>query len=152
MPLCETKYFESLNYESGSEIEFPGGLPGFENCRWFLPLEDPARNPVRFLQSLEQPGLCFITLPVLAIDPAYQLTMTAEDLGTLDLDLAEPPVIGQEVLCLVVVAFGEDGVSTANLLAPVVISLKNSKGVQSVREDVVYSCSHALSPAQPPCS
>ncbi len=152
MPQCETKYFESLNYEPGSEIEFPAGLPGFENCRWFLPLDDPARQPVLFLQSLEQPGLCFITVPVLAIDPAYQLALTAEDMGALALDATRQPVIGQDVLCLAVVAFGEDDVPTANLLAPVVISLKNGKAVQPIRDDVVYGCRHPLSLEQSPCS
>ena len=152
MPQCETKYFESLNYEPGSEIEFPAGLPGFENCRWFLPLDDTARNPLLFLQSLEQPGLCFIMLPVLAIDPTYQLTLTEEDLSALALDATRQPVIGQGVLCFAVVAFGADGVPTANLLAPVVISLKNGKAVQQVRDDAVYGCRHPLSPEQSPCS
>ena len=39
----------------------------------------PDREPLIFLQSLEDPDLCFLTLPVLAVDPQYQLTVSKED-------------------------------------------------------------------------
>ena len=130
---------------------FQPGCPALKTAAGSFLLTIPRGTPCCSCR-VEQPGLCFIMLPVLAIDPTYQLTLTEEDLSALALDATRQPVIGQGVLCFAVVAFGADGVPTANLLAPVVISLKNGKAVQQVRDDAVYGCRHPLSPEQSPCS
>ena len=70
MPVIETKNFGRVEYGADSALEFPRGLPGFENRRGFLPLHQPENDPLLFLQSLEEPGLCFVTVPVLVVDPA----------------------------------------------------------------------------------
>ena len=145
MPACETKYFGSLPYEPGTAVEFMSGLPGFEARRRFLLIEDQARRPVVFLQSLEDSHLCFLTLPVLAIDPGYQLKIPAEDLRALGLETAAQPAPGQSpLICLAIVSVEADGTSTANLLAPVVIRRDNGRAVQAVRDDAVYNCRHVL--------
>jgi flagellar assembly factor FliW len=146
MPECESKYFGTLSYDSRAAIEFPAGLPGFENCRRFLPIEDAGRHPVIFLQSLEDPLLCFITVQVLAVDSAYPLKMSAEDL--MSIDLKKTPRMGHdaEILCLAIVAMTDAGNPTANLLAPVVVNLASGRAVQSVRDDLVYDCCHPLAP------
>ena len=126
-----------------SIIEFRGGLPGFEQRRKFAALQFADRAPLIFLQSLEEPGLCFITLPVLAVDPMYRLAVGEEDLARLELPLERQPLIGDEVLCLAIVALHESG-PTANLLAPVVVNLRNRKAVQAVAAESGYSHQQAL--------
>jgi flagellar assembly factor FliW len=152
MPQCDTKYFGKLSYEDGVVLEFPAGLPGFERCRYFLAIDDAAQRPLLFLQSLEEPVLCFITLPVAAFDPGYCLKMSAEDVAAIG--LARQPAIGAEALCLAVVSMAGDGVPTANLLAPIVVNPRNGRAVQSVRDDSAYGCRHALAaaPEVAPCS
>jgi flagellar assembly factor FliW len=141
-----------VSYSDDAAVEFPAGLPAFENCRRFLMVEEADRRPFIFLQSLEQPGLCFITLPVLAIDPAYQLKISAEDLAAIGFE--RQPAIETDVLCLAVVSIPPGGIPAANLLAPVVIHCVTRRAVQSVREDSVYGCCHPLAlPAErTPCS
>ena len=146
MPQCETRYFGTVSCEDGAAIEFPAGLPAFENRRRFLPMEVLDRRPFLFLQSLEEPGLCFITLPVALIDPAYQLKMGADDRAVIGL---EPQT---EVLCLAVVSITPDGIPTANLLAPIVVNSRNRRAVQSVRDDSAYLCRHPLAAEVTPCS
>lgn len=46
MPTDETQQFGWLDYEPGAEIEFPHGLPGFDEERRFLLLERLERLPV----------------------------------------------------------------------------------------------------------
>jgi flagellar assembly factor FliW len=96
---AETRYFGILPYENDSIIEFPEGLPGFENERRFLPLELAAHRPLVFLQSLATPGLCFPALPVAAIDEHYRLRLEAADLAALGLPAGARPAMGRDVLC-----------------------------------------------------
>jgi len=152
MPVLETKYFGRICYEPESSIEFPRGLPGFDDRRCFVALSFEDSAPLVYLQSVEDRGLCFIALPLLAADPQYRLAVSAEDLGLVGLDPSRQPKIGEDVLCLAVISIRENG-PTANLLAPVVINLGNRKAVQAVAENSDYSHQHALVPEEAPvCS
>ena len=152
MPVFESQRLGSITYDPESAIEFPRGLPGFDERRWFVAVHLPGASPLIFLQSLEDPGLCFITAPVGAVDPAYRLEVGGEDLALVGLPVSRRPVIGREALCLVVLSTRESG-PTANLLAPVVINLRNRKAVQAVSVAPGYSHQHALEPeGVPVCS
>jgi flagellar assembly factor FliW len=152
MPDRETKYFGTLSYEPPAVIEFPAGLPGFAHCRQFLPIEDAARRPLIFLQSLEDTELCFLTLRVEAVDPGYLLKMSPEDLALAGFDAL--PALGAEALCLAVITAFAGEMPTVNLLAPIVVNRATRRAVQSVRDDSVYGCRHPLGDAAewPPCS
>jgi flagellar assembly factor FliW len=58
MPQSETKYFGTVSYEAGAAVEFPAGLPGFENCHRFLPIEEAERLPLVFTSPLWIPVIC----------------------------------------------------------------------------------------------
>lgn len=151
MPQCETKYFGTVSYDDSAAVEFPAGLPGFENCRRFLPIEDAARLPLVFMQSLEQPALCFLTLHVAAIDPGYQLKMSAEDMASVGFD--QPPGTAVDMVCLAVLSIAYADAPTVNLLAPIVVNPQTGRAVQSVRDDAVYRCRQPLGPPEmAPCS
>ena len=62
----ETKNFGKLSFEPESELEFPSGLPGFESRKRFVAVTFVESDPLVYLQSLEDPALCFITMPILA--------------------------------------------------------------------------------------
>ncbi len=143
MPLLETNNLGRVAYEPESTILFPEGLPGFEQSRKFVAvtLEDSA--PLVFLQSLEDPGLCFITLPVLAVDPHYRLEVEGDDLHRLGFPGERQPRLGEDVLCLAILSIREGG-PTANLLAPVVLNLRNRRAVQAVMAGSGYSHQHIL--------
>jgi flagellar assembly factor FliW len=148
MPQCETRYFGTVTYEES--IEFPLGLPAFEDRRPFLLIEDAARRPLLFLQSLEDPRLCFITLPVALVDPGYQLKMSASDLAAIGCEKQPAGQAGLLTVAVVSMAAGE--IPTANLLAPIIINPAAGKAVQSVRDDSAYSCCHPLAAEVAPCS
>ncbi|HEV3329952.1 MAG TPA: flagellar assembly protein FliW [Bryobacteraceae bacterium] len=147
MSSFETKNFGTVSYETGSVLEFPRGLPGFEDRRRFLALQFADSKPLVFLQSLEDSGLCFITLPILAADPEYRLEISPEDREVVGLPLAATLQIGADVLCLTVLSLEETG-PTANLLAPVVVNISNLKAVQAIAPDSHYSHQQALLPQE----
>ena len=146
MPSISTKQFGVVQFAEEDVFDFPNGLPGFEAEHLFLCIERPALRPVVFLQSIAQTSLCFITLPARSVDPAYELEVAAEERTVLGLATAATPVWDQSLACLAIVCLPSDGVPTANLLGPVVLSRQTRKGVQAVRDDCRYS---ALTPLQP---
>ena len=143
MPEFDSSHFGRISYEESCTFDFPRGVPGFEHTRRFLPLSLPDRRPLIFLQSLDDPALCFITLPVLAVDRGYRLEVSAEDLAVLELPARPQPRIGQEVLCLAVISLREAG-PTANLLAPIVVNLQARRAVQAIAPGGEYSHQHPL--------
>lgn len=147
MPVFETKNFGRISYEPQAAIQFPAGLPGFEERRLFLAVRLPHADPLVFLQSLEDPALCFITMAARSVDPHYRLAVCDEDLGRLELPAGRQPRIGEEVLCLTVLTLHESG-PTANLLAPIVVNLGNLKAVQAIAPDSGYSHQHVLLPEE----
>jgi flagellar assembly factor FliW len=147
MPETETTNFGTISFAPESIFEFPGGLPGFEDSHKFLPVQNPRTAPILFLQSLEDPSLCFTTLPIWVIDPHYRLHVTEQDLELLGFPPNRQPHIGDEVLCLAVLSIRPDG-TTANLLAPVVVNLKNYRAVQAVSAESGYSHQHPLFPEE----
>ena len=152
MPVLETRYFGTIEYEESAVLEFPRGLPGFDERRRFVATRLAASDPLVYLQSLEEPGLCFITAPAAAVAPGYRLEADAEDLELVGLPPERQPEIGKEALCLIVLSMRETG-PTANLLAPVIVNLGNRKAVQTIAQRPGYSHQHALEPEEAPvCS
>jgi flagellar assembly factor FliW len=141
----QTKNFGTITYQQDSELEFPCGLPGFDGRRRFVAVRFVESDPLVYLQSLEDPGLCFITMPVLAVDPRYRLKIAGEDLEQLGLPISRQPRIGEDVFCLTVLSMREAG-PTANLLAPIVINLRTRRAVQAIAPESDYSHQHELLP------
>jgi flagellar assembly factor FliW len=150
MPQVQTRDFGVLEYDQPACLQFPRGFPGFEDQDGFVLIEQEALAPVVFLQSLKTPAVCFLAVPISAIDPHYEMGMTAEDLALLALDETRQPSPGANILCLSILSAAANGRFTANLLAPVVVNLETRMGLQAVRTDARYSHLHPLL-EQAPC-
>ena len=129
-------YLGEIEWETGCELEFPAGLPGFEDQKRMVPVEIPSQRPLIYLQSVEQAGVCFLTLPVLTVCPGFDLRLSEEDRSLLEFDRlilpeSECPALGTDVLCLALLVPSGLTVKT-NLDAPIVINLHNGRGIQAV--------------------
>jgi len=144
MPHLVTRQFGPIEYREEAVMQFPHGLPAFEDQTRFLLLEKEGFSPIVFLQSLLRPDLCFLTLPVACIDPGYRLSAAREDLETIDLEAGVLPAQDEKVLRLAILSVSEDRLTTANLLAPVLVNLTSRRGVQAVRLDSAYSHQHRV--------
>src|SRR5579863_8506726 len=98
MPKILTTYFGELDYAESAVFQFPYGLPGFERERAFLFVQQPQTEPLMFLQSLGEPGLCFILLPILVADSNYKIVLDTEDLAALHFTDGRQPGIGVDIL------------------------------------------------------
>jgi flagellar assembly factor FliW len=59
------------------------------------------------------------------------------------------PAIGEDVLCLAILTLHKDRPATANLIAPLVINLRNRKAVQALVCEGAYSHQHTFPAAEP---
>lgn len=124
-----SKHLGEIEWDPGSELLLPSGLPGFEDERRMVAVEVPAQRPLVFLQSVERPEICFVSLPVLTIRPDFEVALTEEDRESLRLPDGASPQIGVNILCLALL-FPAEGSLEANLGAPLVINLHNLRCVQ----------------------
>ncbi len=154
MPRIDTIHFGPLDYSEDSLLEFPAGLPAFEDQTRFVLIERPDSSPLVFLQSLGRPELAFLALPALTIEPGYRLEIPPEERALLGFAADAPLSIGRDVLCLAILTVAGGGPATANLMAPVVVNLATRRGVQVIQTDSSYSYRHPLfqQPEKQPCS
>ncbi|MGC9947718.1 MAG: flagellar assembly protein FliW [Bryobacteraceae bacterium] len=145
MPKIRTKCFQETDYADSSLFHFPSGLPGFDRERAFVFLSRPDSQPLLFMQSVLTPELCFVLLPVFAVAPQYRLVLDEEALADLHLPPESQPIIGEDILCAVIVcARGNQEPPTVNLLAPVVVNLHDRIGIQAIQTQSGYSHRHPL--------
>ena len=57
--LIETSRFGTLDLEEKVFIEFPWGIPGFEQVKRYVILEH-RQGPFQWLQAVDEPGLAFV--------------------------------------------------------------------------------------------
>jgi flagellar assembly factor FliW len=144
MAQVKTQYFGTMAYREESVFDFPAGLPAFLNEKRFVPIESPQHSPLLFLQSMAQPALCFLALPIQVVDAAYSLAMSREDLILLELPPGRQPVLESEVAVLVLLSLHDALSTTANLMAPIVVNLKTRRALQAIRQDSTYSHQHPI--------
>ena len=139
-----TKFFGDRECDADSIYTFPTGLPGFEDQHSFCFLTAPGSEPLLFMQSTSIQNLCFVMMPILVVDPAYQVALTEEELATLELPAGRTPQIGRDILCAALVCSGAGAEPTVNLMAPIVVNLKTKTGIQMIQCESGYSHRHPL--------
>jgi flagellar assembly factor FliW len=130
-----SRQFGLIEYTPESVVEFPEGMPAFEQHTRFVLIERSGSAPLIFLQSLADDGLCFVTLPVGCVEPGYRPRLDKADFEALGMESFED----QEVLCLVILTIPAEGRPTVNMMAPVVIHRRTQRARQVIQFDSGYS-------------
>lgn len=134
----KTKFFGEIETEESQIINFVEGIPGFPKEKQYIILKDEDSD-FAFLQSAHNEALCFITLPPALIVGDYSFDLSDETVEKLELKNAE------DVLVYTILNIPEDFKKmTANLKAPIVINMKNNKGIQELLDDDRYGIKHPV--------
>lgn len=113
--------------DSGPEISFADGLPGFPDARSFVLEQLDDGGLVFALRSLDDSQLRFIVVPPASFFPDYAPGIDDQTVEDLALEPTDEPLL------LVVVTFGDSvDEATGNLLAPVVVNPRNRQAAQMV--------------------
>lgn len=139
----ETVRFGTVRFQENEVIEFPAGLPGFEQEHRFLLIEAAESVPLKFLQSVATPQLSFVCAPISLVSAHYDTSLPHADRETLALSGPQSPS-SSALEWLAILCFARPEEPTANLLGPVVIRRDVGLGVQSIREDARYSARQPL--------
>ncbi len=124
--IIETRFGTSETSEN-KIIDFPAGLPGFEDLRKFIIVEADNTKPIYWLQSIENKHIALPVIVSFAIINDYNIDIRENELEDLDLESKN------DLLILNVVVIPEDvRKMTVNLAAPVVINAKRGIGKQII--------------------
>lgn len=118
--------FGTQEIDPASVIDFPSGLPGFEDCRTFTLLHEDGKQSIFYLQSVDDPE---VQLPVLnpdACQVSYQCLLDDDEAAILQI---EDP---DDVAILVTVANGgvKDNGIHANFMGPIILNTRKRIGLQ----------------------
>ncbi len=116
-------------------FNFPAGLGGFEENKRYTLFHEEGKPTVFWLQSLDDPDLCFSVVPPDLLNIEYQIELSTDD--TELLQLSDPAD------AIVVVIIYRDEVTNpggskiaANTRSPLVINGKTRIGMQKILRDV----------------
>ena len=126
-------------------VQFPEGLPGFEDQKQFafLPYTvDEDNSPFAYMQSVQDPDLTLLLADPFLFFKHYSLDLNDEDAAQLGLSDSEETA---GVYGVVAVPEKIDQM-TVNLVAPIVVNWKEQKGMQIILNRSPYSTKHRLFP------
>lgn len=136
----QSSRFGALIVDDSKLISFPKGIPGFEDSRRFFLLDHPGSARVKWLHSVDDPGLALAVANPFELFVNYQPEVPDEIVEALG---AEGPE-GMLVLTVLSVHSGKPPKVTANLLAPVVICSGTMRGVQVMMKAGKYGVRHEV--------
>jgi flagellar assembly factor FliW len=126
--------FGELTYAETDVIDFPWGIPGFPSLRRWLLLTLDAHPGFVWLQSLEDLKVAIPTADPHFIFETYDPKLPPYAFVALDINNAEDFTL----LCVVVVTSNAQEM-TMNLMAPIVVNLRNRKARQVMLENSTFS-------------
>ena len=135
----QTVRFGPLEVPHASCYDFPEGLLGFPGLTRYVLFDNPGGGPLKWLQSLEDPGLAFVCCDPSLFLPDYRAAVRREALSEIALQREEDGY----VLAILVIG-KEPSETTANLLGPLILNVPARKGKQLVLSDTPYSSRHPI--------
>lgn len=139
MQKVKTKHFGELEIAEERVIVFRDGLFGFENRTRFFLMEAENNESFNWLQSLDEPDLCFLVIEPVSFMFEYSLALADDVVDDLDIKVPEDVVI----FALVTVPPDPAKIS-ANLCGPLVINWKNKQARQIVSVDSAHKLKHFI--------
>ncbi|MCX8016823.1 MAG: flagellar assembly protein FliW [Rhodocyclaceae bacterium] len=132
----DTPHSGTLEVAPDRIIEFPRGLPGFEDCKRYTLLSPEAEGLPRYfiLQSLDDTAVAFNIADPALFGFNYEIALSDEESAALDLTEPSEAV----VVVMLVKDSTAGGELRANLKAPLVLNLRARRGIQHVFSRLSY--------------
>lgn len=129
MMTIDTRDFGRMELDENEFIVFRSPIYGYEHLKQFALLsDDEAGEGLMWLQSVEQPDVCFILLDPEAVGMEYTPEIPAEMRDLLALD-------GAPVFRLIAVVPADFMDTTVNLKSPIVINVEKRYAAQVILEE-----------------
>jgi flagellar assembly factor FliW len=130
--------FGEFDADARDVLNFPDGLPGFEQCHRFVVLSSMTMAPLQCLHAVDGPSATFLAVDPRLVLAKYRCVLGPGDLARLGAD--DKALL----LWLALVAVDEGGEATVNLRAPVVVKPSRMTGFQVVPSNSLYPLRYPL--------
>jgi flagellar assembly factor FliW len=111
---------------------FPQGLVGLEACKRFKKFHEDGKPTVFFLQSLDDAAVMFSVVSPELANIEYQIELSDSDVALLGMESPEDVVVAITLHR----TDTDGGKIAANTLAPLLLNLKNRKGMQKILREM----------------
>jgi len=129
----KTVHFGEVEIEQEKTFLFPNGLPGLEEDKRFALLSREEGQAICCLQSLDHWEIALPVINPFHLMPTYECNVIPDDISALSIEAPE------DVLTLSVMVIPKESEKmTVNLVAPIIINLKNHMGRQIFLENKKY--------------
>jgi len=136
----DTTRFGMIEADDSRVITMKSGIFGFDNLRRYIVLIQDPKNPLCWLQSMEDGALAFVVIEPCVIKPDYHPEINKAYQTFLEISREE------DIALLSIVTIRHQPFSvTANLRAPLVINMDNRLGSQIILEDEQYPVRYDIS-------
>lgn len=134
-----TKYFGEIEIDDDKIVTFPEGLLGLEDYKKFAIFDMPENSKFICLQCIDEPVIAFLVVNPWDYFPDYDIQVSDEELATIGIAELE------QLIVFSIITIGDNiENATANLLAPVVVNVKNKEAIQIVLNERKFTTKHSL--------
>ena len=137
--VIQTERFGEIRIPRKEIVHFPEGLLGFAERKRYVFVQEAAYTPFLWLQSADDPHLCFVVVDPLEFMPDYLVEVKPSEVSALELGNLEKA----RVLVMVVVREDPSQI-TANLQGPLIINPETGTGKQVVLLTDKYHTRHYI--------
>ncbi|NLW90812.1 MAG: flagellar assembly protein FliW [Syntrophomonadaceae bacterium] len=138
--LINSEVLGEIEIETKDIIHFAKGIPAFEEYQQYviIPLEE--RSPFYYLQSVQKTDLCLVIAQPFVFFPDYEIEIADDELQSLEVNGE-----AADLAIYVILTIPDDfRLTTANLLAPIVVNPENHQAMQYVTVGNKYSSRHLI--------
>lgn len=135
--MFQTRLFGNIEIVEDQIVTFPSGLVGWKTLKRFIFVDAENERPFRWMISLDDGDVSFLTLEPRRFHPTYSVAVQKEELEKLEI------LETTEVLVLCIITLDKDSKSpTANLQGPLLINEKSRIGKQLILVTGHYHTQH----------
>lgn len=134
-----TTNFGFITVEDHMIIDFKEGIPGFEEAKQFVIIQNEEDQPFSYLQSVSMEEVCLTLVSPFTIDQDYRMDIDEKELTI----LGEIDEYSLSVHTVVVVPSQVEEM-TANFMAPILINNKTMLGAQLPQSKSEYKVNHKI--------
>lgn len=135
-----TTRFGEIDIPQEDIITFPQGILGFSDSHRYVILNDPATDPLRWLQSIDDGHLAFVIIDPIRFRPEYALDLSDADVSSLQLESPDEAMI----YSIVVIPKDDPQKMTANLQGPLVINAIKMTAKQVISTSPKHKLKHFI--------
>ena len=141
MPTFNTTRFGEITYNNKDIIRFVKPILGFNELSHYVLITRPESEPFKWLQSLDDPDICFVV-----IDPRLVMDQYMVDVSMHDIKLLEGTEVQEDYQLLVIATIprGHPEEMSVNLQGPIVIFIKHLTALQMVLNNPEYDIRHSI--------